>query len=56
MKTRKQLADDIFACCIALVPSSPLLAGFEVQSLLAVPPWQLASILGRHNQTLFCLP
>ena len=26
----------IFACCIALAPSFPLVAGFTVQSLLAV--------------------
>ena len=39
----KQLAGYIFACCIALAPSSPLLAGFGVQSLLAVSLCQLAS-------------
>ena len=32
----KQVAGYIFACCIALGPSLPLLAGFAVQKLLAV--------------------
>ena len=40
---RKQLAGFIFACCIALAPTSPLLAGFVVQSLLAVLLCQLVS-------------
>ena len=38
----KQLAFCIFTCCIALAPSLPLLAGFVVQSILAVWLFQLA--------------
>ena len=38
----KQVAGYIFACCIALGPSLPLLAGFVVQKLLAVSLYQLA--------------
>ena len=38
-----QLAGYIFAHCIALAPSLPLLAGFAVQSLLAVSLLWLAS-------------
>ena len=48
----KQLAGYIFACCIALVPSLYLLAGFAVQCLLAVSLSQLASTFGRYNQNL----
>ena len=48
----KQLAGYIFACCIALVPSLHLLAGFAVQCLLAVSLSQLASTFGRYNQNL----
>ena len=39
----KQLAGFIFTCCISLGPTSPLLAGFTVQSLLAVLLCQLVS-------------
>ena len=39
----KQLAGYIFTCCLALAPSSPLLAVFAVQSLLAVSLCQLLS-------------
>ena len=45
-RERKELAGYIFACCIALVPSSPLLVDFAVQSLLAVSLCQLASTEG----------
>ena len=38
----KQVAGFILACCIAQVPSLPLLAGFVVQKLLAVSLYQLA--------------
>ena len=39
----KQVAGYIFACCIALGPSLPLLAGFVVQKLLPVSLCQLAN-------------
>lgn len=40
----KQQAAYIFTGYIALAPSLPSLAGFAVQSLLAVSPCQLASM------------
>ena len=42
----KQLAGDIFAYCIALTLSLSLLAGFAIQSLLAVYLCRLASTEG----------
>ena len=35
----KQLAGNIFDCCIALAPCSSLIAGFAVQNLLAMSPY-----------------
>ena len=43
-KKQLELANYIFPCCFALAPSSPLLTGFGVHSLLAGLLCQLASM------------
>ena len=51
----KQKAGYILACCTAVAPSSPYLAGFVVQSLLAVSLGQLTHTEVGSWECLLCL-